>query len=183
MQTLADERGETLVEILVTLVVIGVGLVGIVAALGGSILSSDAHRSQAQAEVIVRDVGEAFKTAAAENVEGPDYEPCPDWSDTTFFDPATADLPSGWTAQVNQVKYWLPGSSFPDGTWTTVRGTAGVEDATTCLGRYSICGEDLAACDPGHQLVTFTVSNGTNPNAAYKDIQMEGRVLLRRADT
>ena len=43
MKTLADERGETLIEIMITIMIMSVGLVSVVAALTSTVIETDVH--------------------------------------------------------------------------------------------------------------------------------------------
>jgi type II secretory pathway pseudopilin PulG len=72
---LDDDRGETLVELLVTVVILGTAVVAIVAALGTAIRVSDIHRKQANAGAYLRAYAEALETYVAKNPSG--YQPCP----------------------------------------------------------------------------------------------------------
>ena len=74
------DRGESLVELIVAVSILGVAVVAIVAGLGTSVLMSDTHRKQATAGVTVRDYAEAVENAvvaggyvACANADGHDY--------------------------------------------------------------------------------------------------------------
>lgn len=85
------EAGETLVETLVAVAILGIAGVSILGGLMASIVGSDYHRHQATAETLVR--------AAAEAVKGATYQPCP----------ATYTLPSpgaGFASAITRVEYW-----------------------------------------------------------------------------
>src|SRR5215510_16442827 len=68
-----DDRGETLIELLVTVVLLGTAVVAIVAALGTAIRVSDIHRKQANGGAYVRAYAEALETYVAAG----NYQPCP----------------------------------------------------------------------------------------------------------
>jgi Tfp pilus assembly protein PilV len=162
-----DERGETLVEVLLTLLVMAIGLTAIVGALTGTIIASDAHRGMATSEVIVRDYGEAIKTKA---IQATSYGACPS---TTDLAPAFTP-PNGWTAQVTQVELWVPDpANFPNGNWSA----AGV--ATGCDEHFTTCGNSIPACDAGLQRVTFTVRNSRTD---YAKTTTTARVVVRRGN-
>jgi type II secretory pathway pseudopilin PulG len=59
-----DEAGETLIEVLLTIMVVGIGMTALIAGMTIAIVSSDAHRRLGDTEVITRDYGEAVKLAA-----------------------------------------------------------------------------------------------------------------------
>jgi type II secretory pathway pseudopilin PulG len=178
LRSCSAERGETLIEILITMVVMALGLVGIVAALGGTIIASDSHRSLAKGEVTVRDYSEIFKDARLDVLSN---QPCPTKAQLTptFSEP-------GWTITINDpVEYWVPDyADFPNGDWITNRGTNADDlDDGTCLGYYNNCLPDaetaLSACDPGLARVSVTLSNARS-DAAQATVDV--RVVVRRND-
>lgn len=177
MERATDERGETLVEILITIVVMAIGLTAVVGAITGSIVASDAHRGMATSEVILRDYGEAIKTKA---IQATTYTACPSTSDLAPTAPPAASPqftpPTGWTAQITHVSYWIPDpdpAKFPNGSWSAA------DDATGCNLYYVTCGNAIAACDAGLQRVTFTV---TNARTDYAKTTTTGRVVVRRGN-
>src|SRR4051794_14792034 len=103
MNPLRDERGETLVELLVTVIVIGIGLVAVVSALGSTVIASDAHQTRADAEVIVRDYSDAVKAKVAVPLADAAYVRCPPAS---FFKPTAAEfaVPPKWHVDVTNVE-------------------------------------------------------------------------------
>ena len=56
-----DERGESLVELLVTISIIALAVVLLVGALADAILASSTHRQHATADTVARNVSEALK--------------------------------------------------------------------------------------------------------------------------
>jgi len=87
---LRGDDGETLVEILATVTVMGIAVVSVLFALGAGIAFSNTHRSQANAGVAV--------TAAAEAVKGATPVACPINNRTYGGALSGATLPSGWTS-------------------------------------------------------------------------------------
>lgn len=103
---LRDERGESLLELMMAVAIMGVALVAIVGGLVTSILMSDIHRKQSAAGMYVRDYAEAIATEVAAP-EG--YQDCAAVSSygTEF------GVPEGFTTSVVSVRYW-DGTSWQD---------------------------------------------------------------------
>jgi hypothetical protein len=59
-----SESGETLLEVLLTIMVVGIGMTALIAGMTIAIVSSDSHRRLGDTEVMTRDFGEAIKNAA-----------------------------------------------------------------------------------------------------------------------
>jgi Tfp pilus assembly protein PilV len=59
-----DERGESLAELLVTIVIIGVAVVGLVAGLADGLLASAVHRQHAAADAAARSAVEVLESRA-----------------------------------------------------------------------------------------------------------------------
>jgi len=68
----SNDEGETLVELLIAVAIMGVAVVAMVSGIITSILMSDIHRKQATAGAYVRDYAEAIDNAVA----GGAYTPC-----------------------------------------------------------------------------------------------------------
>jgi type II secretory pathway pseudopilin PulG len=187
MSQLRDERGETLIELLITMVIMAVGMVAVVAALGATVLASDTHRSMAEGEVIVRDFGEAIKTKA---IDASSYSKCPGFdSDADALDydqldptPGSTAVPTalagdGWQAEITHVSWWIPDDDdFPNGAWS--------DDPEDCIDYFETHGcplpeDTFPSCDAGLQRVTFHVSNARTDYGQWDAI---GRVLTRRND-
>lgn len=183
MKTLADETGETLVELMITIMIMAVGVTAVVAALSMTIKGSDLHHSLAQGEVMVRDYGEAIKDKA---INITPYKPCPGVADLTptDFDNGTTPVAGPgdkWFAAITGVEYWSG-----DGN-TTFQFT----DQATCIGDadsgYTKCVNELGtggfapACDPGYEIVTYKVWNERTDHAKVSETDaIEARVLIRR---
>lgn len=60
-----DEKGETLLEMLLAIAILGVVVVALMAGLTTSVLISDVHRKQSTAGAYVRDFAEAVATSVA----------------------------------------------------------------------------------------------------------------------
>lgn len=94
-----DERGESLLELLMAVSIMGIALVAIVGGLVASILMTDIHRKQATAGMYVRDYAEAI----ANEVAAPEgYQNCA--AASTYGSGFTAT--DGFTPSVVSVQYW-----------------------------------------------------------------------------
>jgi len=108
----SGDRGETLLELVIALVILGIAVVAIVGGLASSVLISDVHRRQAQTGVIARDYAEALQ--AAITADQANYVAC---AGPASYAPSAAavaatgfTVPSGYTATAS-VRYW-DGSTF-----------------------------------------------------------------------
>lgn len=89
------EAGETLTEVLVTIVILGIAVAGISAALLVTNRTSALHRQQALAQGALR--------AWAEQVAAGSYTAC---ATASTFPPPSPALPAGLTPAVTGVQYW-----------------------------------------------------------------------------
>jgi type II secretory pathway pseudopilin PulG len=114
------DRGETLLELIIAVVIMGVAVVAIVGGLATSILVSDMHRKQATAGASARDYAETIEAwVAAGHYDGgaaPDYGPA-----TVHF-----TAPGGFTASVQSVKCWNTAGS----SWQSCGTDVGLEQVT-----------------------------------------------------
>ena len=99
---MASDRGETLLELMVALLILSIAAVAIVTGMTLSVKVSDIHRKQATASAAVRDYAEAIETAIAAG----------GYAVGTGTYPAYT-APSGFTASLTSKLCWS-GSS-----WTT----------------------------------------------------------------
>jgi type II secretory pathway pseudopilin PulG len=177
VQRLADEGGETLIEIMITVIVISIGLTAVVAAMGSSIVASDAHRTLASGEVVVRDFGDAIKAKAATPVSAASYVRCPD---ATALAP-TFTPPTNFEVAITGVEYWIPDpdpENITNGTWGT-RTDCITYIESKCPGlTYDLCDPAL---DPG--LVRASVqANRTDRTDLAGGQKVSGTLLVRRGN-
>jgi type II secretory pathway pseudopilin PulG len=89
------DRGESLLELIVAVTIMGIAVVAIVGSLGTAVLMSDIHRKQATAGASARDYAEAVETAVA----------------TTGYVACASSYPTGFSAPTGYVAsgsmaYW-----------------------------------------------------------------------------
>lgn len=99
------DDGESLVEILVAVAILGIAFVSILTGIGTLVMGTDIHRKQSDAYVVLENAGEAVKADSNTFVR------CAVASD--YASALTGvTRPSGWSAPViNSVAYWN-GSTF-----------------------------------------------------------------------
>jgi len=108
---LRGDAGETLVETLMSIVIMGLVATAIIGGLFMSVRASDYHRREATAESLIR--------AAAEQVKGATYASCAGTGSYTLPTP-----PAGYASQVLSVEYWT-GLGTPPNTFQSTCPTAG----------------------------------------------------------
>lgn len=95
-----DQRGETLLELLVTVTIMGTAFVGILAGIGTTFMATDSHRQAATAEGVMRSYAE--RMADPTDVA---YVDCA--TTATYGSPIGFVLPAvTWSASVTQARYW-----------------------------------------------------------------------------
>jgi Tfp pilus assembly protein PilV len=101
------EAGESLLELLVAVVILGVAVVAIVGGLGVSVLMSDVHRKQTDAGAAARSYAEALQAGVAAS---PTQYNCAG----TYAVPAGVSVPATVGPPSLSVKWWAPATK----TWT-----------------------------------------------------------------
>jgi Tfp pilus assembly protein PilE len=107
---ITDDRGESLVELLITIVIMGITVVAVMGGFLTSITMSDVHRKQATVGGLARDYAERVERF----VSGTGYAAC---AGTSAYAAGTVGfaLPtdySSYTAQVTSVRYWTAASTW-----------------------------------------------------------------------
>lgn len=100
-RTIRTDRGESLIELVVAIGIMGVAVVAIASGITASIMMSDFHRKQSTAGSYVRSFGEAIQNTAANG----GYVDCA--GTTAYATPAGFSLPSNnqYAASVTDVQY------------------------------------------------------------------------------
>ena len=102
-----EERGDTLIEILISIMILSFGVMGIYSALSGSLVAADAVRGRAGASQLVTQVANEIQLAEWECLANP-----------TDSYSATLDRlkpTRGWTIAVTTMAHWGRSRSFEDG--------------------------------------------------------------------
>jgi type II secretory pathway pseudopilin PulG len=121
-QPTVGARGETLVELLASIAIMGIVGVVLISALGTAVTSSVIDRSSARGEALLR--------GWAALVQRDPYRPCTPGSAANPYGPgelALPDLPTGFTATVTEVRFWDGRSG-----WSGAPGGATALFAATC---------------------------------------------------
>jgi prepilin-type N-terminal cleavage/methylation domain-containing protein len=100
------DAGVTLVELLITLVILGVVFVAILGGMATGMVVSDLHRKQATAETILRSYAEAVKAASYTVCAAPAA-----YAASAVGYSVPAGLRPTYSASVAAVTYWQPGAS------------------------------------------------------------------------
>jgi prepilin-type N-terminal cleavage/methylation domain-containing protein len=98
---LRSERGETLIELVVAVAILGIAAVAILGGLMVSIRTSVMHRNDATGGVYVRSFAEAIQT----DVDNSGYKSCANAS-SGYAAVAVPSLPAGYTRSVTAVQSW-----------------------------------------------------------------------------
>ena len=99
-----SESGDTLIEVLLAIVVLGLASVAIMLAFATSISGSAEHRSLTTFDTVLRSASEEAISQLQQQTAS-EFGTCPGTYNVTF------SLPAGYTAAITQVQYWN-GSNF-----------------------------------------------------------------------
>jgi type II secretory pathway pseudopilin PulG len=101
LRALRSDVGETLVELLLALVILGIAAVAILGGLLLSVQSSDLHRKAATGGAYVRSFAEAIQN----HVDSSGYKSCAT-AKASYEAVPVPDLPSGYSVKVTGVQSW-----------------------------------------------------------------------------
>lgn len=163
-----DERGLSLIELLIAITILGSGVVAVLAAMTTSLTSADVQRSLAGGEAVMRDYADAVKAKA---LAATTYTPCPTVAQVspTFSEP-------GYAASVSGVEYWRPSASDPrTGSYTSSGATCAADAAARCAG---LAAPLPSFCDAGRQRITVEVVTVGETGAS--ETTQTGRIVVRR---
>ena len=124
------DRGETLIELLTTITIMGIGLTAILGAVGMGISGSSRVRSDSTLVAAMRSYGEALS-----NLTDGQYSPC---AQTTAYSPSV-ELPPSTTVTVTKVEVW-DGTAYQLADTDTTNPVVGCTDRG--LQRITLAGTD-----------------------------------------
>lgn len=96
------QRGETLIELLATIVVMGLGVVGVLTMLSTTILLTAQYRASSRANLTLHEYAETLKQPIGTMV----YKPCATDSDGADPYEAFQAAPNGFTAEIIEIEHW-----------------------------------------------------------------------------
>ena len=99
-QRAKSEQGDTLIEILIAVTILGIAFVGILAGLATALRLSGSQRGRANADVVL--------VSAADSVRNQTYVSCPTASASSYSPSSGVTLPAGWSASnvtVSAIKF------------------------------------------------------------------------------
>jgi prepilin-type N-terminal cleavage/methylation domain-containing protein len=146
-----NDRGDTLVELLVAIVILGLGAVAILAGFLFSVQASSLSRNQSTSDAYARTLAEAIQNSL--DTQGT-YTPCAPQNQYLTASIKSV-LPTGFTATQSAAKVWT--------------GTG-----------FSSCGGKGGLPDYGVQQVVLTVSSAANPGKTAHQANEQLTVILRR---
>ena len=119
-----SEDGDTLIEVLLAIVILGLASVALLLAFGTSISASAEHRSLTTFDTVLRTASEEAISQIQNQQPNSVFGTCPVLNGTPAPDPVSFNLATGWTAKVTSVQYWNAGAPTPSFTGTCVVSTA-----------------------------------------------------------
>jgi prepilin-type N-terminal cleavage/methylation domain-containing protein len=125
---MTGDRGETLVELLVSIVIMGIAVCGVMGGLLTSVKMSDVHRKQSTVGGLAWNYAETVERYVA----GTGYVPC---AGTAAYAPGAVGyaLPAGYTgytARVTSVRYWTAANAWA----ATCSADLGLQQVTVQVG-------------------------------------------------
>jgi Tfp pilus assembly protein PilV len=97
-----SERGESLIELVVALALLGLGVVAVVGGLGASSVAADSTRKETSAAVEVKNFAEALENYVSSSASA--YVPCATISTAAYLNAYTAT--TGYTRSITSVHTW-----------------------------------------------------------------------------
>ncbi len=111
-----SEAGDTLVEVLIAIAILGIASVAILFAFATSITGSSEHRTLAAIDVALRSASQDAVSQVQFSAAAP-YKSCA--VPTDYGQVAFNNLPSGYTASITAVSYWTGSTATPTFTFSS----------------------------------------------------------------
>ena len=113
-----DERGDTLIEVLLSIVILGLASLALIVAFGTSITASGEHRSLTTADTYVKTVGNYVASSVQSSTS--DFSTCPPDASSVlamYTGLASQLTVPGYSASVTSVEYWNTPTAGIPGSW------------------------------------------------------------------
>lgn len=178
-----DERGDTLIEVLVTLIVLSVSGLALLAAFSATITGSAQHRSLAANDVVLRTVAESAFSQIQQQ-QSPEYQPCATAS--SYSSVNNYGAPSGYTVTIVALQYpasgggWSSPSTSPPANCATtyppqlltmqVRAANGTTDETS----FVVDGRQATVTSSGSLSVTSVTPSSLGQGAKLDNLVVDG---------
>ena len=107
---ISGDAGESLVEVLLSIALMGIGFAAVLGAMQLGLVGSDVHRNQATSETVMLSAVEKVKSQS-------EYQACAVANDAAYLPDAQSVVPVGWaasTVSIPSVQYWN-GTGFQSG--------------------------------------------------------------------
>jgi len=128
--SVSDERGETLIELIIAIAIMGIAFIGIIGAMSSGVVASATHRSQADARAVL--IASVEKLKSSDTV----YVNCATPATASYVSAARSVAvptePATWTPaaiQITSITYW-------DGTTNTFGSSC--QDVSAPLNRLQL---------------------------------------------
>lgn len=133
-----SEKGETLLEVLLAVLIIAVTMTALLGTLITSIVSSSEHRSLANLDTVLKNAAESAKYQVQLQPSAPWFGDCASVTSTTYTSPNgpttntfSFSVPSGYTVSVSSIQYWDSATnSFDDPSVSTSSCLSNPDDQT-----------------------------------------------------
>jgi type II secretory pathway pseudopilin PulG len=110
----SSEAGESLVELMITIAIMGVAMVAVLGGIWTSIRVADYHRKTANADVVLRNFAEVLQASSGAY----QYIPCATLSGALAYPPYTPLAPnSGYAATITKIEYLTGYNASDQPTW------------------------------------------------------------------
>jgi len=171
-----DDAGDTLIEVLIALIVLGITVVSLLVAFSTAFSASATHRNLAVTDTVLRSVNEQVYSAF-QQISTPVYAACPtattDYYNTVLAGALTPPAPynSTYTGSISSVSYWsgsdfsltsstcTSGATVPEQLTLLVVGPRGASESAV----FVVNGSGQIIVAPSVQLSAPTITSVTTP--------------------